>query len=127
RTTKAGDPWVGDQNRWMPVAMTSAELAGSAADAVAKNSTKTLGLAVEKPAVGAQNELTAKEPPNANPVQPENVSQGNSGETQPDAATRNRDSESVGVGLAKDSQGLDGDRGVSGRADDAGAAGAQGT
>lgn len=127
RTTKAGDPWGGDQNRWMPVAMTSAELAGSAADAVEKNSTKTLGLAVEKPAGVAQNELTAKEPPNANPVQPENVSQGNSGETQPDAATRNRDSESVGVGLAKDSQGLDGDRGVSGRADDAGAAGAQGT
>jgi len=41
RTTKAGDPWGGDQNRWMPVDMTSAELADSAADAVEKNSTKS--------------------------------------------------------------------------------------
>lgn len=127
RTTKGGDPWGGDQNRWMPVDMTSAELANSAADAVEKNSTKKQELTLEKPAPVAQNELTAKETPNANPVQPEPVYQGDSGETQPDAATRNRDSEPVGAGLAADSQGVDRSESVSGRADDAGAAGARGT
>lgn len=127
RTTKAGDPWGGDQNRWMPVDMTSAELANSAADAVEKNSTKKQELTLEKPAAVAQNELTAKDTPNANPVQPEPVSQGDSGETQPDAAARNRDSEPVDAGLAADGQGVDRGESVSGRADDAGAAGARGT
>lgn len=127
RTTKAGDPWGGDQNRWMPVDMTSAELADSAAEAVEKNSTKKQELTLEKPAVVAQNELTAKETPNANPVQPEPVSQGDSGKTEPDAATRNRDSEPVGAGLAADGQGVDRGESVSGRSDNAGTAGTRGT
>lgn len=127
RTTKAGDPWGGDQNQWMPVDLTSAELATFAVQAVEKNSTKAPVSTLEKPANTAQNELTAKESQNANPVQPEPVSQGDSGEAQPDAASRNRDSEPVDAGLAKDGQGVDRSESVSGRADDTGAAGARGT
>jgi len=127
RTTKAGDPWGGDQNQWMPVDLTSAELATFAAQSVEKNSTRTPVSTLEKPADTAQNELTAKESQNANPVQPEPVSQGDSGEAQPDAASRNRDSEPVDAGLAKDGQGVDRSESVSGRADDTGAAGARGT
>lgn len=127
RTTKAGDPWGGDQNKWMPVDLTSAELATFAAQSVEKNSTKAPVSTLEKPADTAQNELTAKESQNANPVQPEPVSQGASGEAQPDAASRNRDSEPVDAGLAKDGQGVDRSESVSGRADDTGAAGARGT
>jgi len=116
RTTKSGDPWGGDKNRWMPVDMTSTELADSAAKMVEENSTKKQELTIE-----------SKETHNANTVQPEPVSAGDSDETKPDVSARNRDSEQVGTWMAEDGQGVDRQRRVSGRTEDARTEGARGT
>lgn len=123
RVTKAGDPYGGDQNRWMPVSLTSAELADLAVQEVEKVATRSAQSSVAKPAKQAQNVI--EETQDANPVQAQPVPEAGAGKTQQDDAAGNRDRQPVGTGLAADGQGVDRGGRVSASAQDAGATGAR--
>lgn len=58
RVTKASDPYGGDQNRWMPVTLSSTELADLAATEVEKVATRDTQSTIAKPAAQAQTEQT---------------------------------------------------------------------
>lgn len=73
RVTKAGDQYGGDQNRWMPVNLSSTELADLAAKEVEKVATRAATSTIAKPETTAQND--AKE-------RTENVTASNDGTTQ---------------------------------------------
>lgn len=58
RVTKASDPYGGDQNRWMPVTLSSTELADLAATEVEKVATRAAQSIIAKPVAQAQNQET---------------------------------------------------------------------
>lgn len=58
RVTKAGDPYGGDQNRWMPVTLSSTELADLAATEVEKVATRDTQSTIAKPVSQAQTQET---------------------------------------------------------------------
>lgn len=56
RVTKAGDQYGGDQNRWMPVNLSSAELADLAVKTVEQVATRAATSTIAKPTTQEQNE-----------------------------------------------------------------------
>lgn len=56
RVTKAGDPYGGDQNRWIPVNLSSTELADLAVKTVEQVATRAAQSTVAKPTTQEQNE-----------------------------------------------------------------------
>jgi len=67
RVTKAGDPYGGSQNRWMPVNLASTELADLAAQAVEQEATRAAQSSIAQPAAKAENLETPKEAQDGNP------------------------------------------------------------